>query len=171
MHDRRQRQMCIRDRLVGLYPALVYNFEERGIASGIEAGTEWVFGDRVLTERASQVWFVCDTGTAFSLLANQPDAQVVSSITPFDVSDEVTVRALQVLLANQLRKVGQEELLSALESPLVSFALQGIEVDQEAAAELANYNAFTPEPGFRFGIVSFPADSVPELWWSLNAFS
>ena len=157
--------------LVGLYPALVYDFEERGIASGIETGTEWVFGDRVLTESASHVWFVCDTGMAFSLLAAQPDAQVVSSITPFDVSDETTVRSLQVLLANQLREEGHEEFLSALESPLVSLALQGIDIDHDAAAELANYNAFTPEPGFRFGIVSFPADSVPELWWPLNAFS
>jgi hypothetical protein len=157
--------------LVGLYPALVYDFEERGIANGIEPGTEWVFGDRVLNESASTVWFVCDTGTAFSLLAAQPAAQVVTSITPFDEIDEVTVRDLQVRLANQLREVGHEEFLSALESPLVSFALQGIAVDQDAAAELANYNASTPEPGFRFGVVAFPADSVPELWWSLNAFS
>jgi hypothetical protein len=157
--------------LVGLYPALVYDFEERGIANGIEPGTEWVFGDRVLNESASTVWFVCDTGTAFSLLAAQPAAQVVTSITPFDEIDEITVRDLQVRLANQLREVGHEEFLSALESPLVSFALQGIAVDQDAAAELANYNASTPEPGFRFGVVAFPADSVPELWWSLNAFS
>ena len=157
--------------LVGLYPALVYDFEERGIANGIEPGTEWVFGDRVLNGSASTVWFVCDTGTAFSLLAAQPAAQVVTSITPFDEMDEVTVRDLQVRLANQLREVGHEEFLSALESPLVSFALQGIAVDQDAAAELANYNASTPEPGFRFGVVAFPADSVPELWWSLNAFS
>jgi hypothetical protein len=157
--------------LVGLYPALVYDFEERGIANGIEPGTDWVFGDRVLNGSASTVWFVCDTGTAFSLLAAQPAAQVVTSITPFDEIDEVTVRDLQVRLANQLRKVGHEEFLSALESPLVSFALQGIAVDQDAAAELSNYNASTPEPGFRFGVVAFPADSVPELWWSLNAFS
>lgn len=157
--------------LVGLYPALVYDFEDRGIASGIEAGTEWVFGDRVLTKPASTVWFVCDTGTAFSLLAAQPQAQVVSSITPFDESDEPTVRALQVLLANQLHEVGHDEFLSALESPLVSLALQGIDIDHDAAAELANYNALTPEPGFRFGVVAFPADSVPDLWWSLNAFS
>ncbi len=157
--------------LVGLYPALVYDFEERGIANGIEPGTEWVFGDRVLNESASTVWFVCDTGTAFSLLAAQPAAKVVSSITPFDEIDEVTVRDLQVRLANQLREVGHEDLLSALESPLVSFALQGIDVDQDAAAELADYNASTPEPGFRFGVVAFPTNSVPELWWSLNAFS
>lgn len=157
--------------LVGLYPALVYDFEERGIASGIEPGIEWVFGDRALTEPASTVWFVCDTGTVFSLLADELGAQVVSSITPFDEIDEVTVRDLQVRLANQLRKVGHEEFLNSLESPLVSFALQGIDVDQDLVVELAEYNAFTPEPGFRFGVVAFPADAVPELWWSLNAVS
>ena len=157
--------------LVGLYPALAYDFEERGIASGIEPGIEWVFGDRVLTEPASTVWFVCDTGTVFSLLADEPGAQIVSSITPFDEIDEVTVRDLQVRLANQLRKVGHEELLTSLESPLVSFALQGIDVDQDLVVELAEYNAFTLEPGFRFGVVAFPADAVPELWWSLNAVS
>ncbi len=157
--------------LVGLYPALVYDFEERGIASGIEPGVEWVFGDRVLTEPTSTVWFVCDTGTAFSLLADEPGAQVVSSMTPFDEIDEATVRDLQVRLANQLRKAGHEELVNSLESPLVSFALQGIDVDQDLVDELAEYNASTPEPGFRFGVVAFPADSVPELWWSLNAVS
>jgi hypothetical protein len=157
--------------LVGLYPALVYDFEERGIASGIEPGIEWVFGDRALTEPASTVWFVCDTGTVFSLLADELGAQVVSSITPFDEIDEVTVRDLQVRLANELRKVGHEEFLNSLESPLVSFALQGIDVDQDLVVELAEYNAFTPEPGFRFGVVAFPADAVPELWWSLNAVS
>ena len=157
--------------LVGLYPALVYDFEERGIASGIESGIEWVFGDRVLTEPTSTVWFVCDTGTVFSLLAGEPRAQVVSSMTPFDEIDEVTVRDLQVRLANQLRKVGHEERVNSLESPLVSFALQGIDVDQDLVDELAEYNASTPEPGFRFGVVAFPADSVPELWWSLNAVS
>ena len=92
-------------------------------------------------------------------------------MTPFDEIDEVTVRDLQVRLANQLRKVGHEERVNSLESPLVSFALQGIDVDQDLVDELAEYNASTPEPGFRFGVVAFPADSVPELWWSLNAVS
>jgi len=157
--------------LVGLYPALVYDFEERRIANGIEPGTEWVFGDRALKREASAVWFVCDTGTAFSLLAAQPEAQVVSVVTPFSEIDEVQVRQLQVNLANQLRTIGHEEFLSALESPLVSLALAGLEIDHDAAAELASYNAFTPEPGFRFGVVAFPIDLAPDLWWSLNAFS
>jgi hypothetical protein len=157
--------------LVGLYPALVYDFEERRIPNGIEPGTEWVFGDRALKREASAVWFVCDTGTAFSLLAAQPEAQVVSVVTPFSEIDEVQVRQLQVTLANQLRTIGHEEFLSALESPLVSLALAGLEIDHDAAAELASYNAFTPEPGFRFGVVAFPIDLAPDLWWSLNAFS
>ncbi len=157
--------------LVGLYPALVYDFEERRIANGIEPGTEWVFGDRALKRGASTVWFVCDTGTAFSLLAAQPEAQVVSVVTPFNEIDEVQVRQLQVNLATQLRTIGHEEFLSALESPLVSLALAGLEIDHDAAAELASYNAFTPEPGFRFGVVAFPVDSAPDLWWTLNAFS
>lgn len=157
--------------LVGLYPALVYDLEERGIPNGIEPGTEWVFGDRALTDEASTLWFVCDTGTAFSLLAAQPEAQVVSAVTPFNESDEARVRQLQVQLATQLQTIGHEEFLSALESPLVSLALTGLDIDHDAAAELASYNAFTPEPGFRFGVVAFPVHSAPDLWWSLNAFS
>jgi hypothetical protein len=53
----------------------------------------------------------------------------------------------------------------------VALALQDFDVDQGAAAELAGYNALTPEPGFRFGIVAFPPDAIPELWWSLKAIS
>ena len=157
--------------LVGLYPALVYDLEERGIPSGIEPGTEWVFGERALTQEASTVWFVCDTGAALSLLAAQPESQVVSVVTPFDETTEAKVRQLQVQLATQLKTIGHEEFLSSLESPLVSLALTGLEVDHDAAAELASYNALTPEPGFRFGIVAFPIDSIPDQWWSLNAFS
>jgi len=157
--------------LVGLYPALVYDFEERGITSGIEPGIEWVFGDRVLESEAAAVWMVCDTGIAFSLLASQPEAIVVSQITPFDQESETRVRELQQTLTEQLRAIGQADFHKSLDSPLVALALQDFDVDQDAAAELAGYNAYTPEPGFRFGIVAFPADSIPELWWSMKAIS
>jgi hypothetical protein len=157
--------------LVGLYPALVYDLEERGIPNGIELGTEWVFGHRALKRDASTVWFVCDTGIAFSLLASEPEATVVSEITPFDQESEARVRELQHALTDQLRSIGQGDFHKSLDSPLVALALVGLDIDQDAAAELASYNARTPEPGFRFGIVAFPADSVPDLWWSLNAFS
>ena len=92
-------------------------------------------------------------------------------VTPFNKSDEGKVRQLQVQLATQLHTNGHEEFLSALESPLVSLALMELDIDHDVAAELASYNAFTPEPGFRIGIVAFPADSVPDLWWSLNSVS
>ena len=157
--------------LVGLYPALVYDFEERGIASGIELGIEWVFGDRVLESEAAAVWMVCDSGIAFSLLASQPEAIVVSQITPFDQETETRVRELQRTLTDQLRSIGQSDFHKSLDSPLVALALQDFDVDQDAAAELASYNALTPEPGFRFGIVAFPADAIPELWWSMKAIS
>ena len=157
--------------LVGLYPALVYDFEERSISSGIEPGIEWVFGDRALRNEPTAVWMVCDTGIAFSLLAAQPEAMVVSHITPFDQEGETRVRELQQTLTDQLRSIGQGDFHKSLDSPLVALALQDFDVDQGAAAELAGYNALTPEPGFRFGIVAFPPDAIPELWWSLKAIS
>ena len=157
--------------LVGLYPGLVHDFEERGIPSGIEPGTEWVFGNRVLRSEASTVWMVCDTGIAFSLLASEPKAMVVSQMTPFDQETETRVRELQRTLTDQLRLIGQGDFHKSLDSPLVALALQDFDVDQDAAAELAGYNAYAPEPGFRFGIVAFPADSIPELWWSMKAIS
>jgi hypothetical protein len=157
--------------LVGLYPALVYDFEERGIASGIEPGIEWVFGDRVLESEPAVVWMVCDSGVVFSLLASEPKAMVVSQMTPFDQETETRVRELQRTLTDQLQLIGQGDFHKSLDSPLVALALQDFDVDQDAAAELASYNALTPEPGFRFGIVAFPADSVPELWWSMKAIS
>ena len=157
--------------LVGLYPALVYDFEERGIASGIEPGIEWVFGDRVLESEPAVVWMVCDSGIAFSLLSSEPKSMVVSQMTPFDQETETRVRELQRTLTDQLRLIGQGDFHKSLDSPLVALALQDFDVNQDAAAELASYNALTPEPGFRFGIVAFPADSVPELWWSMKAIS
>ena len=157
--------------LVGLYPALVYDFEERGIASGIEPGIQWVFGDRVLESEPAVVWMVCDSGVVFSLLASEPKAMVVSQMTPFDQETETRVRELQRTLTDQLRLIGQGDFHKSLDSPLVALALQDFDVNQDAAAELASYNAYAPEPGFRFGIVAFPADSIPELWWSMKAIS
>jgi hypothetical protein len=96
---------------------------------------------------------------------------VVSHITPFDQEGETRVRELQQTLTDQLRSIGQGDFHKSLDSPLVALALQDFDVDQGAAAELAGYNALTPEPGFRFGIVAFPPDAIPELWWSLKAIS
>ena len=157
--------------LVGLYPTLVYEFEQRGIPSGIEPGTQWVFGDRVVGNDIAKVWMVCDTGYALSVLSLLPQATVVSRVTPFSAEDEKLVVQLQDQLARELRTIGRPDLVGTLDSSLVEFALSGVEVDQQSAQQLGAFNAQTPEPGFRFGIVEFAPDEVPTTWWSLNVFS
>lgn len=161
--------------LVGLYPALVWELEHRGISSGIDAGTEWVFGERVLPAgRETVTWLVCDTGIGWSLLSSMPGARIVSLVSPFTEEAETRVTALQEYVAQQLRAAGRVDALAALDSPLVALALselidQGV-VDGEALEELAAFNILTPEPGRRFGIVAFEPETVPEIWWELKAF-
>lgn len=156
--------------LVGLYPELVRWFEQHDVGSGIEKGTEWVFGRRALEAgSAAEVWFVCDTGVVFSLLSTQPGARVIAEHTPFSPAQESDVVGLQSRLANRLRSLGDSFDLSVLDSPLVSFALTSSDVDQELVAELGVLNSRTPEPGDRFGIVAFAPDEIPDIWWSLDA--
>ena len=155
--------------LVGVYPELVRSFEHWGIDSGVEVGTEWVFGARSIHgDSANEVWFVCDTGYAFSILSSQPGARVVAEHTPFSPEQESTVVSMQVDLADGLRELGRSDLLSALDSPLVSFALGDLDLDPVTLSELGVLNSLTPEPGDRFGIVAFPVDRQPETWWSLR---
>lgn len=161
--------------LVGLFPALVWELEKRGFASGIDSGTEWVFGDRVLPPGQETVtWFVCDTGIGWSLLSSMPGARIISLVSPFTMEAETRVTALQKFIAEQLRAADRVDALTTLDSPLVALALsdlaeQGL-VDKEALEELAAFNILTPEPGRRFGIVAFDPEVVPEIWWGLSVF-
>ena len=157
--------------LVGLYPALLYDFEQRGIAGGIPADVEWVFGDRVLDPvDASSVWMVCDTGWAFSLLSSASGATIVSVITPFTPEEEAKVVELQTLLARELRTLGHSEAVTSLDSPLVALSLSELDINHEAAQELATLNQRASTPGVRFGIVAFAPSDVPDIWWPLEVF-
>jgi hypothetical protein len=160
---------------VGLYPAILWEFENRGLAIGIDADTAWVFGERVLpVDEESSVWMVCDSGIGWSLLSSMPGARIVSLVSPFTEVAETRVAALQIFIAEQLRSAGRIDALATLDSPLVALALsdlvdQGL-VDGEAVEELAAFNILTPKPGQRFGIVAFEPDAVPEVWWPLEFF-
>ena len=114
---------------------------------------------------------MCDTGVALSLLSIQPGARVVAEQTPFRGELESEVVTIQSQLAQQLRSAGRSSELAALDSPLVAFALADSSLDQEMVTELGVLNSQTPEPGFRFGIVAFPVDSPPDIWWSLDSIS
>lgn len=161
--------------LVGLYPAILWELENRRIPAGIDADTAWVFGDRVLPlNQETTTWMVCDTGIGWSLLSSMPGAQIVSLVSPFTADAETRVTALQTFVAEQLRAAGRIDALAALDSPLVALALfdliqQGV-VDGDVLEELAAFNILTPRPGRRFGIVAFEPDMVPEIWWARSLF-
>lgn len=161
--------------LVGLYPAIVWELEHWNISSGIDAETEWVFGDRVVPlGDETTIWMVCDTGIAWSLLSAAPGAEIVSLVSPFTADTEARVASLQIFIAEQLRSAGRIDALSTLDSPLVALALsdlidQGL-VDGQAVEELAAFNILTPTPGRRFGIVAFEPGTTPEIWWPLEVF-
>lgn len=159
--------------LVGLYPAILWELEKRDVDVGIDADTAWVFGERVLpVDEESTVWMVCDSGIGWSLLSSMPGAQIVSLVSPFTEDAESRVAALQIFVAEQLRRAGRVDALTTLDSPLVGLALselisQGL-VDGDAVEELAAFNILTPSPGRRFGIVAFEPEAVPEVWWPLE---
>lgn len=156
--------------LVGLFPALLWRLDAAGVPVGVDADMTWIVGERELPARQeTTVWVVCDTGYGLSLVSSTPGARLVSVVSPFTEAAERRVTELQTDIASRLRATGRLEVLTALDSPLVAFALAdeiaaGI-VDRETVEELADFNRLTPEPGFRFGIVAFDPDAGPEIWW------
>ncbi|MFM8483210.1 MAG: hypothetical protein ACKOBT_07690, partial [Actinomycetota bacterium] len=156
--------------LVGLFPALLWRLDAAGVPVGVNADMTWIVGERELPSRQeTTVWVVCDTGYGLSLVSSAPGARLVSVVSPFTEAAERRVTELQTDIASRLRATGRLEVLTALDSPLVAFALAdeiaaGI-VDRETVEELADFNRLTPEPGYRFGIVAFDPDAGPEIWW------
>lgn len=156
--------------LVGLFPALLWRLDEADAYVGVDDDVTWIVGERdALPGPETTVWVVCDTGYGLSLVSSAPGARLVSEMTPFPEEAERRVTELQTDIASRLRTAGRLDALTALDSPLVAFALAdeiaaGI-VDRESVEELADFNLLTPEPGYRFGIVAFSPDEAPEIWW------
>lgn len=156
--------------LVGLLPAVLWRLDQAGVVVGVDDDVIWIVGERSASPGPeTTVWVVCDTGYGLSLVSSAPGARLVSVVSPFAEEAERRVIELQTDIASRLRAAGRLEVLTTLDSPLVAFALAdeiaaGI-VDRETVEELANFNLLTPEPGYRFGIVAFAPDEVPDIWW------
>ena len=158
--------------LVGLFPAVLWRLDAADVPVGVDDDMTWIVGERspdTALGAETAVWVVCDTGYGLSLVSSAPGARLVSEVTPFTEADERRVTELQTDIASRLRAAGRLEVLTALDSPLVAFALAdeivaGI-VDRETVEELAEFNLLTPEPGHRFGIVAFEPDEAPNIWW------
>jgi len=158
--------------LVGLFPAVLWRLDAAGVSVGVDDDMTWIVGDRTpdtALGTETTVWVVCDTGYGLSLVSSAPGARLVGVVSPFTREAERRVTELQTDIASRLRAAGRLEVLTTLDSPLVAFALAeeiaaGI-VDRKAVEELADLNRLTPEPGYRFGIVAFAPDEVPDTWW------
>ena len=157
---------------VGTAPATLRWLDEHGVDAGVDPSLTFVFGDRALPpERAATVWYVADTGWAFSVLSGLPGATIVAERTPLDGEDEARVRGLHRALASSLEAAGFVDDTSSLDSPLVALALGSIpKIDTAALAELATFNETVGRPGARFGIVAFAPADAPDLPWRLAGF-
>ena len=84
--------------------------------------------------------------------------------------EEAKVVELQTLLAQELRTLGHLESVTSLDSPLVAISLSELDINHDAAQELATLNQRASTPGVRFGIVAFAPSDVPDIWWPLEVF-
>jgi hypothetical protein len=53
---------------------------------------------------------------------------------------------------------------------LVAISLSELDINHDAAQELATLNQRASTPGDRFGIVAFDPSDVPDIWWPLEVF-
>jgi hypothetical protein len=157
--------------VVGALPGILHDLELRGDDVGVRSEIEWVVGDRGIDPAtADQVWFVTDNGWSLSLLTLDPRGTLIAGRTPYDAATETRVRALQSALAAQLRAAGRTDAIRSLDSALVGLALDGIAgISRDAVAELADLNRDLGGPGHRLGVVAFPPDAAPDIWWPVNA--
>lgn len=157
----------------GVGPGLLLWLEQRGVTAGVDPSITWVFGDRGMQPGAAdEIWYALDNGWSVALLSALPGARVVAEHTPLDDATAARVVELQRSIAAQLTSAGVPNVVTALDSPLITVLIaEHPTLDAAAVEELAGLNALADDAGLRNGIVAFdPADAPTALPWPTEGF-
>jgi len=151
--------------LIGIERAIVNEFDRDGVPVKVDEGLGYQFGysRTARPETVDEVWYVVELGQSLSLLADLPGATVLWNASPLSAAEEAELQAGQRELYAALQDAGRPDLYFRLQSPLVGFALHGIEgVDPATLQRVADLNSKVAESGgCRCAIVAFdPADAA-----------
>jgi hypothetical protein len=149
----------------GLGDGILDELDREGKAVKVDASTLNAYGYHRVAKPAevSALWYVVEDSTQFSLLSAQPGATVVVRTAPLSPANDAELSRLQRTLAAQLDESGHSDLMSALNTSLVTVILRGIAgVDQAAVARVAQLDRLVASSGTcRCAILSFPPDEPP----------
>jgi hypothetical protein len=152
---------------LGIESAVVNELDRRGVDVVVDPSRGFRMGEsRTATPgEADEVLYVVEGGQYLSILAGRPDAHVLWSTDALSPAKEAELRRLQQRLYDELVAAGRTDLVSALGSNLVAYALADVpSVDQQAAARVDELNAEAAQAApCRCGIIAFPADAAPSI--------
>ena len=150
--------------LIGIERALVNELDRDGVPVKVDDGLGFQFGysRTARTEDVDEVWYVVENGQSLSLLADLPGAEVLWNASPLDPDEEAELQAGQRELFAAVQDAGRADLFFRLQSPLVGFALEGIEgVNPETLQRVADLNSKVAESGdCRCAIVAFDPEAA-----------
>ena len=129
--------------LIGIERAIVNEFDRDGVPVKVDEGLGYQFGysRTAWPETVDEVWYVVELGQSLSLLADLPGATVLWNASPLSAAEEAELQAGQRELYAALQDAGRPDLYFRLQSPLVGFALHGIEgVDPATLQRVADLN-------------------------------
>jgi hypothetical protein len=153
--------------LGGVQAGVVNGLDQRGIDVRVDdgGGFQWGYGREAAIDDASEVWLVSESGYATSYLLSLPGARLVAESSPLTAGQEEEITALQQSLAEILNEAGRQDLLPALDNPLVSFMLEDVpSIDPTDRDRLGELNQLAQDLGpCRCAIVAFPAELAPSL--------
>ena len=130
--------------LIGIERALVNELDRDGVPVKVDDGLGFQFGysRTARPEDVDEVWYVVENGQSLSLLADLPGAEVLWNASPLDADEEAELQAGQRELFAAVQDAGRPDLFFRLQSPLVGFALEGIEgVNPETLQRVADLNS------------------------------
>ena len=151
--------------LIGIERAIVNEFDRDGVPVKVDEGLGYQFGysRTARPETVDEVWYVVELGQSLSLLADLPGARCCGTRRRSAQPRKPSSRPGSAELYAALQDAGRPDLYFRLQSPLVGFALDGIEgVDPATLQRVADLNSKVAESGgCRCAIVAFdPADAA-----------
>jgi hypothetical protein len=154
----------------GLQGGLVDHLDRAGVPVRVEDDLGFQFGDHRAAAVADvdQVWYAIEDGVLTSIRTTDPRGTVIARNEPLGADAEAEVVQLQLELLDQLRAAGRLDLRAALDSELVTFALDDVPgIDHTATARLGELNQQLTATGLcRCSVVAYrpietPADAEP----------
>jgi hypothetical protein len=152
--------------------------DQAGVPVRVDPQFGFHFGSQrtATPSETAEVWYLSEEGRFGAELRSLPGAREVVAVSPLPPARERELRSLQSEVAAALTRAGREDLVMAIDSPLLAVLVDAANaerpldgVDLAKIRRVAGLNSRVAASGrCRCVIVAFPARDAPELPYSLG---